>query len=199
MKSAPNAIEQAVAELQRLPGVGRKTARRFAFYILSAPESFAAKLAGAITDLRERIRLCERCCNLTEVSPCTVCASLQRNSEIVCVVERPTDVDAIERTGEFRGLYHVLHGVLSPLEGVGPDDLKLTALFERLRTEPIREIVVATNPSVNGEATATYIHRLVAPLGMTVSRIAQGVPMGSDIEFADKVTLGRALAGRRPL
>jgi recombination protein RecR len=199
VKSAPDAIEQAVAELSRLPGVGPKTARRFAFFILHAPEAYARDLSQAIVALRERVRLCERCCNLTEDSPCALCRSPRRDADLLCVVERPTDVEAIERTGEFQGRYHVLHGVLSPLDGLGPDDLKLKELMARLRDEPVKEVIVATNPSVNGEATATYLHRMLAPLGLTVSRIAQGVPMGSDIEFADKVTLGRALAGRRPL
>ncbi len=199
MKTAPDAIEQAVAELSKLPGVGPKTARRFAFHILDSPESLASDLARVITALRERVRLCERCCNLTEANPCAVCSSSRRDPGLICVVERPTDVEAIEKTGEFNGRYHVLHGVISPLDGVSPDDIKLRELLQRLRDDTIVEVVVATNPSVNGEATATYIHRIVSPLGIVVSRIAQGVPMGSDIEFADKVTLGRALAGRRPI
>jgi recombination protein RecR len=195
----PNAIDLLVAELGKLPGVGEKTARRFAFHILNAPESYARDLSAAVLAVRERVRLCSVCCDLTEVDPCPVCRSQQREQATVCVVERPTDVIAIERTGEYRGHYHVLHGVINPLEGIGPDDIKLRQLVQRLHDGAVSEVIVATNPSVNGEATANYIVRLLRPLAITVSRIALGVPMGADIEFADKVTLGRALAGRRPL
>jgi recombination protein RecR len=194
-----NAIDRLVAQLTRLPGVGEKTARRFAFHILNSPVSYAHDLAESITIVRERIRLCTVCCNLTESDPCELCCSTRRDAGLICVVERPSDISAIERTGEFRGRYHVLHGVIDPLSGIGPDDLKLAQLMARLRDKEITEVIVATNPSVNGEATATYIQRIVSPLGVLVSRIALGVPMGSDIEFADKVTLGRALVGRRPI
>ncbi len=199
MNGDPNAIDLLVAELGKLPGVGEKTARRFAFHILNAPESYARDLSAAVLAVRERVRLCSVCCDLTEVDPCPVCRSQQREQATVCVVERPTDVIAIERTGEYRGHYHVLHGVINPLEGIGPDDIKLRQLVQRLHDGAVSEVIVATNPSVNGEATANYIVRLLRPLAITVSRIALGVPMGADIEFADKVTLGRALAGRRPL
>lgn len=199
MSNDPNAIDLLVAELGKLPGVGEKTARRFAFHILNAPESYARDLSAAVLAVRERVRLCSVCCDLTEVDPCPVCRSQQREQATVCVVERPTDVIAIERTGEYRGHYHVLHGVINPLEGIGPDDIKLRQLVQRLHDGAVSEVIVATNPSVNGEATANYIVRLLRPLAITVSRIALGVPMGADIEFADKVTLGRALAGRRPL
>lgn len=199
LSNEPAAIETLVAQLSKLPGVGEKTARRFAFFILNAPKTFAHDLAEALVHVRERVQLCQRCCNLTEDDQCALCRSNNRDTSIICVVERPTDVVAVEKTGEFRGLYHVLHGVISPLDGIGPDDIKLAELFSRLREEPIKEVIVATNPSVNGEATATFVHRVVDRLGITVSRIALGVPMGSDIEFADKVTLARALAGRRPL
>ena len=199
LNNEPVAIETLVAQLSKLPGVGEKTARRFAFFILNAPKTFAHDLAHAVVHVRERVQLCQRCCNLTEDDHCALCRSPNRDTSTICVVERPTDVVAVEKTGEFRGLYHVLHGVISPLDGIGPDDIKLAELFSRLREEPIVEVIVATNPSVNGEATATFVHRVVDRLGITVSRIALGVPMGSDIEFADKVTLARALAGRRPL
>ncbi|MBN1947140.1 MAG: recombination protein RecR [Bradymonadales bacterium] len=192
-------MDRLVAQLSKLPGVGEKTARRFAFHILNAPEAYAEELAGAIIDIRRRTRLCSLCCNVTEEDPCDICRSSHRDGQVVCVVERPTDVLAIDKTGEYRGLYHVLHGVISPLDGIGPDDIKLAPLLARLRDSSIREVIVATNPSVNGEATATYIHRLVAPLGIQVTRIALGIPVGADIEFADKVTLGRALAQRRPI
>ena len=197
--SGPGAIDVLVAELAKLPGVGEKTARRFAFHILDADETYASDLAAAVLAVRQRVRLCSQCCDLTEADPCAVCRSSQREPELVCVVERPTDVMAIERTGEFRGHYHVLHGVINPLEGIGPDDIKLRELVQRTGDGTIKEVVVATNPTVNGEATANYIQRLLSPLGILVSRIALGVPMGADLEFADKVTLGRALAGRRPI
>lgn len=196
----PSAIDVLVSELAKLPGVGEKTARRYAFFILNAPETYARDLSSAVLAVRERTRLCQVCCNVTEADPCTLCTSATRDPQVICVVERPTDVLAFERTGEFRGGYHVLHGVISPLDGIGPDDLRVRDLVTRLQGESeIREIIVATNPSVNGEATATYLQRLLQPLGVAVTRIAQGIPIGSDIEFTDKVTLGRALAGRRPI
>lgn len=199
MKGQPDAIEQLVAELSKLPGVGEKTARRFTFHILDAPESYAQDLAQAILAVRQRVRLCGVCCNLTEVDPCAICSSERRDRGLICVVERPSDVLAIERTGEHRGTYHVLHGVISPLDGIGPDDIKVAELVARMSNDDVEEVIVATNPSVNGEATATYLHRLLSPMSITVTRIALGVPMGGDIEFADAVTLGRALIGRRPL
>jgi recombination protein RecR len=199
LKGQPDAIEQLVAELSKLPGVGEKTARRFTFHILDAPESYAQDLAQAILAVRQRVRLCGVCCNLTEVDPCAICSSERRDRGLICVVERPSDVLAIERTGEHRGTYHVLHGVISPLDGIGPDDIKVAELVARMSNDDVEEVIVATNPSVNGEATATYLHRLLSPMSITVTRIALGVPMGGDIEFADAVTLGRALIGRRPL
>ena len=198
-RSAPNAIELLVAELSKLPGVGDKTARRFVFHILDAPDTYARDLASAVLAVRDRIHLCSQCFDLTESDPCTICSSSRRDPSVICVLERPSDVMAIERTGEFRGTYHVLHGVINPLEGVGPDEIKLRELVQRSSDQAVEEIIVATNPTVNGEATATYIQRLMTPLGIVVSRIALGLPMGADLEFADKVTLGRALAGRRPL
>lgn len=195
-----NAIELLVGELSKLPGVGEKTARRFAFHILNSPESYARDLASAVVAVRERTKLCNVCCNVTEADPCALCSSDHRDQAVICVVERPTDVLAVERTGEFRGVYHVLHGVISPLDGIGPDDIKVRELVTRLQSgSSVEEVIVATNPSVNGEATATYLQRLLQPLGVVVSRIAQGIPIGSDIEFTDKVTLGRALSGRRPI
>jgi len=200
LKPEANAIELLVGELSKLPGVGEKTARRFAFHILNSPESYARDLASAVVAVRERTKLCNVCCNVTEADPCTLCSSDHRDHAVLCVVERPTDVLAVERTGEFRGVYHVLHGVISPLDGIGPDDIKVRELVTRLQSgSSVEEVIVATNPSVNGEATATYLQRLLQPLGVVVSRIAQGIPIGSDIEFTDKVTLGRALSGRRPI
>jgi len=192
-------ITQLVRELSGLPGVGEKTATRFAFHILRAPEEYAQRLAAAILEIKERIGYCERCCNLTETSPCRVCANPKREQEVICVVESAQDVIAIEATGEFRGTYHVLHGVIAPLDGVGPDDIKLAELVSRIGADEVREVIVATNPSVEGEATALYIKRLLTPLGVTVSRIASGLPMGSNLEYADKVTLGRSIADRRVL
>ena len=194
-----DAIEVLVAELSKLPGIGQKTARRFAFYILNAPESYAVDLANALTTVRSKTGLCSQCCNITEADPCRICSAGHRTPSVICIVERPTDVIAFENTGEFSGHYHVLHGLINPLEGVGPDDLKFRELLESVQQKNVEEAIVATNPSVNGEATAAYIQRLLSPLGIMVSRIAQGISIGSDIEFTDKLTLSRALSGRRPL
>jgi recombination protein RecR len=188
-----------VQRLARLPGIGEKSATRLAFHILRAPEAHARELAQAIVELREKIRLCSRCCNLTEDDPCVLCADARRDDSLVCVVAQPTDLLAIERSGSFRGRYHVLHGVLSPLDGVGPDDLRIRELLERLPGSAVHEVILATSPSVEGESTAMYLARLLKPLGVHVSRIAAGVPIGGELEYVDHVTLGRALEGRRPL
>jgi recombination protein RecR len=195
----PPALSRLVALLGKLPGIGEKTALRLAFHVLRAPPSYAAELAEALSAVAQGVRLCSACCNITDADPCPICADARRDGSVVCVVASVPDLLAIERTGEYRGRYHVLHGVLSPLDGVGPEALKIDALLARLREGEIREVIVATNPDVEGEATGLYLHRLIGPLGVTVSRIAQGVPMGGDIEYADQVTLGRAIAARRPL
>ena len=184
--------------LAKLPGVGEKTAQRLAFHILEAAPEYARDLSQALIALREEVRLCSTCCNLTAHDPCAVCRDPQRDGRVICVVESVPDLLAVERTREFRGRYHVLHGALSPLDGVGPDQLKLRELVARLG-QGVEEVIVATNPTVEGEATALYITRLVKPLGVRVTRIAQGIPMGGDLEYADQVTLARALQGRREI
>lgn len=192
-------IDDLTNELARLPGIGRKTALRLAFHLLKAPPEEAQRLSRAITAVRERIRACDRCGNLTEESPCAICQSTRRDTATVCVVEEASDIMAIERTGEYRGLYHVLGGRLSPLDGIGPAELSVAPLLERLRGGEVREVVLATNPSVEGEATALYLHKLLAPLGVRVTRIARGLPVGGDLEYADGVTIAEALHGRREL
>ena len=189
----------------RLPGVGEKTAQRLAFHVLKSPPEYAQDLAAALLALRQDVRLCSTCCNLTAQDPCPVCKDPQRDDRIICVVESVPDLLAVERTREFRGRYHVLHGALSPLDGIGPDQLKIKELLSRLTetagrsTGGVEEVIVATDPTVEGEATALYLTRLLKPLGVRVTRIAQGVPMGGDLEYADQVTLARALQGRREL
>lgn len=196
-------IARLVVELGKLPGIGEKTAARLAFHILRAPVEDAQALAQAITDLRSKIRLCSSCWDFTEQDPCAICRDERRDGALLCVVAHPQDVIAIERTGGYRGRYHVLHGVLSPLEGIGPEDLRIAELVRRCgggpAPEAVREVIVATNPSVEGETTAIYLAKLIRPLGLKVSRIATGVPMGGELEYADRLTLARALDGRREL
>ncbi len=192
-------IARLVAELAKLPGIGEKSAQRLAFHILKAGPAYAGDLAAAISGVVRDVRLCSRCQTLTDRDPCPICADPQRDAKVVCVVEGVPDLLALERTHEYRGRYHVLHGSLSPLDGVGPGDLKIRELLVRLEEEPAEEIVIATNPDVEGEATALYLAKLLKPLGLKVTRIAQGVPMGGDLEYADQVTLARAMAGRREL
>jgi recombination protein RecR len=192
-------IARLVKELARLPGIGEKTAQRLAFHILDAGPQYAEALAAAVLSVVRDVRCCSVCQTLTDRDPCSICADERRDGHILCVVEGVPDLLAIERTREFRGRYHVLHGALSPLDGVGPSDLKVRELLVRLEREPADEVVIATNPDVEGEATALYLAKLLKPLGVRVSRIAQGVPMGGDLEYADQVTLARALAGRRDL
>lgn len=192
-------IDELTGELARLPGIGRKTAVRLTFHLLKAPPEEARRLSRAILALRERVRACERCGNLTEESPCAICASPRRDATLVCVVEEASDIVAIERTGEYRGLYHVLGGRLSPLDGIGPSELRVQPLLDRIGAGGVGEVVLATNPSVEGEATALYLHRLLAPAGVRVTRIARGLPVGGDLEYADGVTIAEALAGRREL
>jgi recombination protein RecR len=198
----PDAINRLVAQLAKLPGIGEKTAQRLAFHILRSPPEYARGLAAALTEVVDKVKLCNRCFSLhdgPEGTFCGFCNDTRREDKIVCVVEGIADELAIERTREFKGRYHVLHGVLSPLEGVGPDQLRIRELILRLQDTPIEEVIVATNPDVEGEATALYLTRLLKPIGVKVSRLAQGIPMGGDLEYADQATLARALASRRDL
>lgn len=193
-------IDDLAGELARLPGIGRKTALRLTFHLLKAPPEEAQRLARAILAVRERVRACSRCGNLSERETCSICESPRRDASTICVVEEASDITAIERTGEFRGTYHVLGGHLSPLDGVGPAELNIEGLLSRLGPAAgIREVVVATNPSVEGEATALYLHKLIAPLGVRVTRIARGLPVGGDLEYADGVTIAEALNARREM
>lgn len=191
-------VARLINELARLPGIGPKTASRLAYHLLRAPRDEAVSLAESILDVKERVRLCSVCFNTTEADPCNICTDPGRDAAI-CVVEEPLDVVALERTGQFKGRYHVLHGAVSPVEGIGPDRLKIRELIGRVERENPQEVIIATNLDLPGEATATYLHRLLAPLGVTVSRPASGLPAGGDLEYADEVTLGRALTGRRVL
>ncbi len=196
--SQSDPIQRLIQRLARLPGIGEKTATRLAFHILRAPELQARELAQSIVEVREKIRLCSVCCNLTEMDPCPVCADPRRDGHVICVVAQPTDLMAVDRSGHYRGRYHVLHGVLSPLDGVGPDDLRISDLVRRMNPD-ISEVIIATSPNVEGEATAMYLARLLKPLGVRVTRIASGVPIGGELEYVDQVTLTRALDGRREL
>ena len=191
-------VARLINELARLPGIGPKTASRLAYHLLRASRDEAISLAEAILDVKERVRLCSVCFNTTESDPCAICADSSRDRTI-CAVEEPLDVLALERTGQFKGRYHVLHGAVSPVEGIGPDQLKIRELVERVERERPEEVIVATNLDLPGEATAAYLHRLLAPLGVTVSRPASGLPAGGDLEYADEVTLSRALEGRRAM
>jgi recombination protein RecR len=190
-------LELLIEELVRLPSVGQKSAQRLALHLMRVPQEEALRLADAIRAAREKVGFCSVCGLFSEEDPCLIDRDPQRDPQLVCVVEQPADVLAFERTGSFRGRYHVLGGALSPLAGIQPEDLRIRELIERMRTEPIQEIILATNPNVAGEATALYLSRLLAPLGVKVTRIARGVPMGSDLEYSDQVTLARALEGRR--
>jgi len=192
-------IDHLIEALTKLPGIGRKTASRLAFHILRSSPSEAQALARAILDVKEKIHFCSVCFNLTDEDPCRVCQDENRNREVLCVVEGPNDLIAIENTGVFNGKYHVLHGTISPLEGVGPEDLKIGELMERLQREEVREVILATNPTVEGGATALYLTDLIKPLGVKVTRIAYGIPMGGEIEYSDGMTLSKALEGRREI
>jgi recombination protein RecR len=192
-------LELLIEELVKLPSVGQKSAQRLALHLMRVPQEEALRLADAIRAAREKVGFCSVCGLFSEEDPCLIDRDPQRDPQLVCVVEQPADVLALERTGSFRGRYHVLGGVLSPLDGTRPEDLRIRELLERMRHEPIQEIILATNPNVAGEATALYLSKLLAPLGVKVTRIARGVPMGSDLEYSDQVTLARALEGRREL
>ncbi|MET0401792.1 MAG: recombination mediator RecR [Cystobacter sp.] len=195
----PDPLNRLVAQLAKLPGIGEKTAQRLAFHILRAPGEYALDLSQAIREVKEKVHLCGRCFSLTDAQLCGFCQDHRRDDRVVCVVETFADLMALERTREFKGRYHVLHGVLSPLDGVGPDQLRIKELLERLGDGRIEEIILATNPDVEGEATALYLTRLLKPAGLRVSRIAQGLPMGGDLEYADQATLAKALSARRDL
>jgi recombination protein RecR len=200
--SGRDPIQRLVRALTRLPGVGEKTATRLAFHVLRAPDDLARELSQALCDVKERVRLCSRCMNLTEEDPCAICADPRRDDRLVCVVASPQDVNAIERTGGYRGRYHVLHGVLSPLDGIGPDDLRIRELLARLTpgsTSVPEEVILATSPNVEGEATALYLGKVLRPLGLRVTRIASGLQVGGELEYADGMTITRALDARRPL
>jgi len=193
----PKAFVEAVSELSRLPGVGEKTAQRLVFHLLHAPDDFLKELSSSIANLKSQIRLCSVCCGLTDVSPCPICTNSNRDHELICVVEDPSDQMAIERTAQYRGLYHVLHGSLSPLDGRGPKDLKVAELLKRFENVKPREVILATNPDVEGEATALYLAKLLTEKGIATTRIALGLPMGGHLEYADHLTVGRAISERR--
>jgi recombination protein RecR len=192
-------VQRLVDELARLPGIGRKSAQRLAFYLLNADETDAVRLADAITSMRREVRLCSRCYNVTAEEECSICRDLRRDTAIVCVVERAQDIPVIERTGEFNGRYHVLGGAISPIEGIGPDQLRAKELLDRVGVENVTEVIVAANPTLEGDATAMFLSRLLKPLGVTVTKLASGLPVGGDLDYADEITLGRALSGRREL
>lgn len=192
-------VSKLIDEFSKLPGIGRKTAQRLAFHMLSIREDQAFGLANAIVEAKRKTRFCSVCFNITDVDPCIFCTNEKRDQTTICVVESSKDVIAIERTREYRGLYHVLHGAISPMDGIGPDDIKIKELLHRLSDLNIKEIIVATNPTIEGEATAMYIARIISPLGIDVSRIAHGIPIGGDLEYADEVTLSKSLEGRRKI
>jgi len=194
-----DAVQAVIDELGRLPGVGPKSAQRLAFHLMKLSVEDTSRLTSAIDEMKVRIRFCDRCFNISEAELCPVCADDRRDGSVLCVVEEPRDIVAVERTGEFGGRYHVLGGAISPIEGVGPDQLRIRELLARLDEEGVTEVILATNPNIEGEATAMYLARLLAPLGLEVTKIASGLPVGGDLEYADELTLGRALEGRRRL
>ncbi len=198
MQPLAEPVSNLIDAFSQLPGIGPKTATRLAYYLLRSDEAVAIKLARALEELKQRTVFCSVCFNIADQDPCAICDNQQRDHGLICVVEEPLDVQAIERTREFMGVYHVLHGAISPVEGVGPEDLKVGELLQRIQQSemPVRELLLATNPNLEGEATAMYIARLIKPLGIRVTRLARGLPMGGDLEYADEMTLGRALTGR---
>ena len=199
MASYEGAVQRLIDELGRLPGIGPKSAQRIAFYILKIPTEDAHRLADVIVEVKAKVVWCTRCFNIAESELCSYCTDTRRDTNVVCVVEEPKDVVAIERTAEYRGQYHVLQGAISPIEGIGPDQLRVRELITRISNEGINEVIVATNPNIEGEATAMYLANLLKPAGLNVTRIASGLPVGGDLEYADEVTLGRAMQGRRSL
>lgn len=199
MKYYAKPLNRLINELAKLPGIGGKTAQRLAFHILSMDDKSAMELAEAISDAKRSMTYCSVCGNLTDTDPCAICADESRDKSVVCVVESPKDVVAMEKIREYRGYYHVLHGAISPMDGIGPDDINLKSLIMRLQDEDVKELIIATNPNIEGEATAMYIARLIKPSGIKVTRIAHGIPVGGDLEYADEVTLLKAMEGRREL
>jgi len=196
MRIIPKSVQKLIDEFGRLPGIGPKSAQRLTFYLLRGSRERTESLGKAVLDLKENIKICSVCSNLTEIDPCIICSDNKRDHSVLMVVEEPLDVIAFEKTGKFEGVYHVLHGAISPVEGIGPDDLYIKQLLDRLHSGEIREIILATNINVEGEATAMYLQKLLDPLNLKITRIARGLPVGSDIEYADEVTLSRALEGR---
>lgn len=192
-------VAKLIEEFEKLPGIGHKTAQRLAFHVLNLTVEKSEMLANAIRDAKLKTRYCSTCYNLTEADPCNICSDSKRDQSTICVVEDPRDVVALERVREFKGLYHVLHGAISPMEGIGPEDIKIRELLQRIREADIREVILATNPNVEGEATAMYISKLLKPAGIKTTRIAHGIPVGGDLEYADEVTLAKAMEGRREL
>lgn len=192
-------IAKLIEAFAKLPGIGNKTAQRLAFYLLNIPDKEAEELAYAIINAKKSVRYCDVCCNITDKDKCNICSDTKRDESIICVVEDPRDVVAMERTREFKGLYHVLHGAISPMDDIGPDDIRIKELLNRIRKGNVIEIILATNPNIEGEATAMYISKLIKPLGVKATRIAHGVPVGGDLEYADEVTLMKALEGRREI
>lgn len=199
MSALPPPLERLIQELVKLPGIGEKTATRLAFHLLRTERHDVELLAESLVKMRDGTKLCSICLGLTADDPCRLCQDPQRDAGVICVVERPADLIALERSGQFKGRYHVLHGCLAPLDGVGPEELRIAELLHKLHDGSVREVVIATNPTVEGEATALYLSRLMKPLGLRVTRIAHGLPMGADVEYADSMTLGKALEGRREM
>jgi recombination protein RecR len=196
---AAEPVSRLIEELGKLPGIGPKSAARLTYYLLRIPEAEARALAEAIIAVKEKTVLCSSCQNITDSNPCAICASKERDHSIICVVKEPLDILALERTGRYKGLYHVLHGVLSPMDGIGPDDLKIKELLQRLKAGSVEEVILATNPNLEGEATAMYLQRLLSPFGVRLTRLARGLPVGGDLEYADEVTLTHALEGRQEI
>jgi len=192
-------VARLIGELSKLPGVGNRTAQRLAFYIVNMPKNQVASLSDAIAAIQENISNCSVCCNITDTDPCRICKGHLREKNLVCVVEDPKDVVAMERMKDYKGVYHVLHGTISPMDGIGPDDIKLKELLARVENSEISEVIIATDPDVEGEATALYIYRLLNPMGIKVTRIAHGIPVGGDLEYTDEVTLSKAIEGRREM
>jgi recombination protein RecR len=192
-------VQRLIDEFARLPGIGRKSAQRLAFHLLNVEEADAERLGHAIIDMRKQVRLCDRCFNITAELECAICLDMRRDPSMVCVVERAQDIAVLERTQEFKGRYHVLGGAISPIAGIGPEQLRIKQLLERIPAESVGEVIVATNPTVEGDTTALYLARLLKPLGVKVSRLASGLPVGGDLDYADEITLGRALVGRKEL
>lgn len=196
---ATEPVSHLIEEFNKLPGIGPKSAARLTYYLLRMPEDEARALAEAIIAVKEKTVLCSLCQNITDSNPCAICASEQRDHSIICVVKEPLDILALERTGRYKGMYHVLHGVLSPMDGIGPDDLKIKELLQRLKTGSVKEVLLATNPNLEGEATAMYLQKLISPLGIRLTRLARGLPIGGDLEYADEVTLTHAIDGRQEM